>query len=204
MKKFITFEGGEGAGKTTLLNNLKNYLDEKQIEYIAVREPGGTQECEKIREFVLTSKDISPVSQFLLFSASRSILVDKVISPALNQNKLVLCDRYFDSSRVYQGFCSNINDEDILYITNFATSGLIPEITFYLDIDPIVAFKRKQKIDENDVFETKNLEFHNKVREGFLRLARKESNRFVVLDATKSQQEILDNVVDILKKRGVI
>lgn len=204
MEKFITFEGGEGAGKSTLLNGLKEYLDKNKIDYIATREPGGTIECEKIREFVLTSKGLSAKSQFLLFTASRSILVDKVIRPALKQNKLVLCDRYFDSSRVYQGYCSGVNDEDIYIVTNFATDKLIPSITFYLDIDPIVAFRRKQKIDTNDVFETKNMEFHNNVRQGFLQLANKEPNRFVVIDATKSQQEVLNIVINILKEKGII
>lgn len=204
MEKFITFEGGEGAGKSTLLNLLKDYLDKNNIDYVATREPGGTDECEKIREFVLKSKGISPLSQFLLFSASRSILVDKVIAPSLKQGKIVLCDRYFDSSRVYQGYCDELNDNDICCITNFATNGLIPYITFYLDIDPEVAFKRKQQIDKTDVFETKNLDFHNKVRQGFLNLAKQEPNRFVVIDATKSQQEILDIVINVLKEKGVL
>ena len=204
MEKFITFEGGEGAGKSTLLNLLKDYLDKNNIDYITTREPGGTEECEKIRELVLTSKGISPLSQFLLFSASRSILVDKVIRPSLKQGKIVLCDRYFDSSRVYQGYCNGLKDKDIYDITNFATSGLIPSITFYLDIDPIIAFKRKQQIDTNDVFETKNLDFHNEVRQGFLNIAKQEPNRFVVIDATKSQQEIVNIVIDVLKEKGVL
>lgn len=204
MEKFITFEGGEGAGKSTLLNNLKQYLEDNNIDYIATREPGGTIECEKIREFVLTSKNISPLSQFLLFSASRSILVDKVIRPSLSQGKLVLCDRYFDSSRVYQGYCQGLKDDDIIKVTNFATNNIIPSITFYLDIDPVVAFKRKQQIDSTDVFETKDLEFHNKVRQGFLNLAKQEPSRFVVIDATKSQQEILNIVIKVLKERDIL
>ena len=203
MNKFVTFEGGEGAGKSTLVNNLRNYLKQNKIDFVVTREPGGLPICEKIRDLVLTSP-VDTKSQLLLFSTSRSILVNNLIKPSLEDGKIVLCDRFYDSSRVYQGYCGGISDEDVMKITQFATQGLEPEITFYLDIDPIVAFKRKQTIDENDVFETKNIEFHQKVRQGFLELAKKEKDRIVVLDATQPSNKLLDIVIKKLKEKGII
>lgn len=204
MNRLVSFEGGEGCGKTTLMNNLKEYLDKNNIDYISTREPGGIEENEKIREILKTTENLSPITQILLFSASRSNLVDKVVIPNVESGKLVLMDRYFDSTRIYQGYCYDISDEIIMNITNLAIKEMVPEITFFLDIDPVVAFKRKGGPDNKDVIENIGIEYHQKVRKGFLRLAEKEPNRFVVIDATLSPEEVLNIVVKNLKERKII
>lgn len=203
MNKFITFEGGEGAGKTTLINNLKQYFVNNNIPFVATREPGGIKECEEIRNIIKNTPNLSAKTQLLLFSASRSNLVEKIIVPSLNQGNVVICDRFYDSSRVYQGYCGQIQDELIMQITNFATGGIVPQLTFYLDIDPVVAFKRKGGPDKGDVIENAGIEFHKKVRQGFLNLAKTE-DRFVVVDATKSEQEVLNIVINKLKQNNII
>lgn len=204
MKRLVSFEGGEGCGKTTLMNNLKAYLEKNGIDFISTREPGGIEENEKIREILKTTENLSPITQILLFSASRSNLVDKVVIPNVESGKLVLMDRYFDSTRIYQGYCYDISDETIMNITNLAIKGMVPEITFFLDIDPVIAFRRKGGPDNKDVIENIGIEYHQKVREGFLRLAKKEPNRFVVIDATLSPEEVLNIVVKNLKERKII
>ena len=204
MNKFITFEGGEGCGKTTLINNLKNYLIKNNINFVCTREPGGLDVCENIRNILKTTPNLSAKTQLLLFSASRSHLVENVIKPSLDDGKLVLCDRFYDSSRIYQGYCSNISDEQVMFITNFATSNLNPAITFYLDIDPKIAFLRKGGPDKGDVIENAGLEFHNNVRNGFINLAKKEKDRFVVIDATLPEMQVLDKVVTVLKEKEII
>lgn len=206
MNKFITFEGGEGCGKTTLINNLSNYLNEKGIEHILTREPGGLPLCEEIRKILKYFKngEIDSRTELLLFSASRATLTSQVIKPALEQNKVVLCDRYFDSTRIYQGYCSGISDEDIMKITDYAVQGLRPTLTFFLNIDPIVAFKRKNGPDSGDRFENLSLNFHQQVREGFLKLAEKESERFKVIDASKPALEVFEDVKKILEEEKVI
>ena len=204
MNKFITFEGGEGCGKTTLIENLKRYLTENGIDFVATREPGGLKVCEEIRNIVKYSTEpISKRAELLLFSASRAELVQNYILPNLESGKLVICDRFFDSTRVYQGFANGISDKDVMSVTNFATNGLIPHITFYLDIDPEIAFKRKGGRDSGDRIEARDSEYHSMVREGYKKIAREEK-RFVVLDATKTREELLQEVVDRLKLEGLI
>ena len=202
MGKFITFEGGEGSGKSTLLENLKAYLDKHNIEYVFTREPGGLKICEEIRQILKYSTEkIGDRAELLLFSASRAELVKQFIKPNLESGKIVLCDRFFDSSRVYQGYANNIDDSEVMKITNFATGGLVPDITFLLDIDPEVAFKRKGGRDSGDRIEAKSLEYHNLVREGYKKIA--TDSRFVVLDATLPADEILNLVVEKLKKENI-
>ena len=204
MGKFITFEGGEGSGKSTLLQNLRNYLDTHNVDYVITREPGGLKLCEDIRNILKYSTEkIGLRTELLLFSASRAQLVVDFIKPNLDAGKLVLCDRFFDSTRVYQGYAANVDDEEVMKITNFATAGLVPDLTFYLDIDPEVAFKRKGGQDKGDRIEERDLSFHYLVRDGYRKIASKEK-RFVVLDATKSPQEIVDEVIEKLRTENII
>ena len=139
----------------------------------------------------------------MLFSASRAQLVNNFIKPKLAEGQIVICDRFYDSSRVYQGYANGISDDVVMQITNFATGGLVPQVTFYLDIDPQVAFERKGGRDKGDRIEAKDLDYHNKVRSGYLEIAQKE-NRFVVLDATKTEQELLNIVVQKLKEEKIL
>ncbi|MBR4124136.1 MAG: dTMP kinase [Clostridia bacterium] len=204
MGKFVTFEGGEGSGKSTLIQNLRNYLDEHKVDYVITREPGGLKLCEDIRNILKYSTEkIGLRAELLLFSASRAQLVDDFIRPNLDAGKLVLCDRFFDSTRVYQGYAANVDDAEVMKITNFATAGLVPDLTFYLDIDPMVAFKRKGGQDKGDRIEERDLSFHYLVRDGYRAIAAKEK-RFVVLDATKSPQEIVDQVIEKLRTENII
>ena len=204
MNKLVTFEGCEGAGKSTLIKNLCEYFDKDKVDYVTVREPGGLKLCEKIREIVKYSNEpISKNAELLLFSARRAELFANIKKPMLDEGKLVICDRYYDSSRVYQGYASGINDKTVMQITNFATDGLVPQVTFVLDIDPQVSFLRKGGRDKGDRIEAKDLSYHQMIRKGYLQLAKKE-RRFVVLDATKSEQELLDLVVEKLKEEKII
>lgn len=204
MGKFITFEGGEGSGKSTLLENLKSYFDYNNIDYVFTREPGGLKLCEDIRQILKYSTEkMSTQTELLLFSASRAELVKQFIKPKLEEGKIVLCDRFYDSSRVYQGYANNLDDSEVMAITNFATGGLVPDITFFLDIDPEVAFKRKGGRDSGDRIEAKSLEYHNKVREGYKKFASAEK-RFVVIDATLSPSKVLNKVLDTLIKENII
>ncbi len=204
MGKFITFEGGEGCGKTTLIENLKKYLAENNVDFVSAREPGGLKLCEEIRNIVKYSTEpISLRAELLLFSASRAELVKNFIIPNLNSGKVVICDRFFDSTRVYQGYANGLSDDDVMSITNFATGGLVPDITFYLDLDPIVAFERKGGRDAGDRIEERSLEYHNMVRKGYKKIASAEK-RFVVLDATRSREQLLSDVVNKLKAEGII
>lgn len=204
MNKFITFEGGEGAGKSTLIKNLCEYLDNNKVSYLKVREPGGLPVCEKIREIVKYSEEpISKNAELLLFSASRAQLVHDFIKPKLAEGYVIVCDRFYDSSRVYQGYANGIDDDVVMQITHFATGGLVPQVTFFLDIDPQVAFDRKGGRDKGDRIEAKNLDYHNKVRAGYLSIAKKE-DRFVVLDATLPEQALVDIVVKKLKEEKII
>ena len=129
--------------------------------------------------------------------------VQNFILPNLAMGKIVLCDRFFDSSRVYQGYAKNIDDGEIMAVTNFATSGLKPDKTFLLDIDPVVAFKRKGGQEVGDRIEQQSIEYHQKVRQGYLKIAKKD-DRFVVLDATKPLTELLSEIVESLKKESII
>ncbi len=204
MGKLVTIEGGEGAGKTTLIENLKKYFVENNIDFVATREPGGSKVCENIRNILKYSDEkISERAEILLFSASRAQLVDEFIKPKLAEGKIVVCDRFFDSTRVYQGFAGNFDDKEIMDITNFATNGLLPDITFYLDIDPVVAFKRKGGQDKGDRIEERDMSYHQKVRQGFLELVKRE-DRIVKLDATLSEEELLCLVVSKLKQEKII
>ena len=204
MGKFVIFEGGEGSGKSTLIQNLKNYLDAHKVDYVITREPGGLKLCEDIRNILKYSTEkIGLRAELLLFSASRAQLVDDFIKPNLDAGKLVLCDRFYDSTRVYQGYAANVDDDEVMKITNFATAGLVPDLTFYLDIDPEVAFKRKGGQDKGDRIEERDLSFHYMVRDGYRTIAAKEK-RFVVLDATKSPQEIVDQVIEKLRTENII
>ena len=200
--KFITLEGGEGAGKSTQAQIICEMLRNKKIDYIKTREPGGTTISEKIRGIVLDSKNgnMSLDTEILLFSASRSQLIDEVILPSLNEGKIVICDRYVDSSIVYQGLANENGNMEKVKKANFhAFDSCMPDLTLYFDIDPIDAFKRKNGADENDRIEMKGLEYHKKVRQGFLTLAELYPERIKVIDASKTIDEVTEQIFDNLK-----
>ena len=189
---FITFEGGEGSGKTTLIDALHNELTSKGLSVIKTREPGSTPLGEKIREILLHQKyevPMTPQTELCLFLASRAQHIKEVILPALNNNQIVLCDRFNDSTRVYQGIARGLGLEEVTDFCNFISQNLTPDLTFYLDIDPEIGTKRAKVKNTFDRIESEKIAFHQKIRDAFLALAQKEK-RFCVLDASLSIEEV--------------
>lgn len=201
----ISFEGGEGCGKSTQIKLFKQFLETLKLDYISAREPGGTVLGEEIRNLLLHSKgNISPQTEFLLFSASRSKLIEDIVKPALEEGKIVVLDRYFDSSYAYQGYAGNLAVPDLKQITNFAINGAVPDLTILLDLSYEEGVKRKSKdanLKDFDRIERKGKSFHDNVRKGYLLLAEENVDRISVLDASKSQNEIAQNIQQIFLKK---
>ncbi|MCG8344549.1 MAG: dTMP kinase [Chlorobiales bacterium] len=200
----ITFEGIDGAGKSTQVKKLKKHLTEKGHEVLTLREPGGTIVAEKIRDLLLESKhEITPVGELLLFSASRAELVQNVIMPELERNKVVILDRFYDSTTAYQGYGRGLDLQVLERINSISSFGLEPDLTFFLDISPEDALIRKFSeksiplaFEENELdrMESSGLAFYQKVRNGYLKLA--ESNkRFVLLNASEKPHDIHSQIV---------
>ena len=190
----ITFEGGEGCGKSTHANLLKTYLEEKSFKVLLLREPGGTETGEKLRKILLEGKTkISSITELFLFLASRRELIRQVIEPALENNKIVICDRFADSTVAYQGYGRGIDIGLISKLNNLVVGEeAIPDITFILDIDKHLGFKLEGK----DRIETEDSSFHEKVRKGYLDIAGKNPERVKII---KVAGEIADIQSEIRK-----
>ena len=207
----ITFEGIDGAGKTTQINKLVTYLTSQNREVLTLREPGGTEVAEKIRTILLESRqDISPIGELLLFSASRTELVQQVIVPALAIGKTVILDRFFDSTTAYQGYGRGIDLTLLQSIIDISTCGTVPDITFYLDIEPQEALHRKFaktsipltfENDELDRMERSGLEFFQNVRRGYLDLISCNKDRFVCINALLPEATIQRQNITVLEER---
>lgn len=198
MVAFITFEGPEGSGKTTVLNQINKLLSEN-YNVISTREPGGVSTGEEIRNILLDGENIDIRTEALLFAASRrEHLVEKVI-PALKNNKVVLCDRYIDSSLAYQGHARGIGIEEVKKINEFAINGLYPDLTIYLDIDAEVGRERilKNQRSQNRL-DKETLTFHQKVIEGYKTLIKTNPERFKVVDATQSIESVISDTYEII------
>lgn len=194
---FITFEGPEGSGKTTQMELLSGYLEEKGYSVLATREPGGTSIGEQIRAILLDPQntEMLPASEALLFSAARAQIVNQVICPHLEQGGVVLCDRYADSTLAYQGYGHGLDLDMLHTITALATEGLKPDLTIYLDIDVEEGLQRKLAAHEAGNPEWNRLDrqetaFHRRVREGYLQMAAREPDRWLVIDAIQSLETI--------------
>ena len=201
----ISFEGPEGAGKSSILEAILPLLEEKGIPYITTREPGGVDIAEKIRQVILdpdhTSMDAK--TELLLYIASRrQHLVERVL-PALAAGKVVLMDRFIDSSVAYQGYGRGLSVEDIEWLNQFATDGLKPDLTLYFDLDVEEGLARIARNQEREVnrLDLEGLELRHKVRKGYLALAEKEPERIVKIDASQSFETVLADVLTILEKR---
>ncbi|AUW63726.1 MULTISPECIES: dTMP kinase [Staphylococcus] len=198
MAAFITFEGPEGSGKTTVLNQINKLLSEN-YNVISTREPGGVSTGEEIRNILLDGENIDIRTEALLFAASRrEHLVEKVI-PALKNNKVVLCDRYIDSSLAYQGHARGIGIEEVKKINEFAINGLYPDLTIYLDIDAEVGRERilKNQRSQNRL-DKETLTFHQKVIEGYKTLIKTNPERFKVVDATQNIESVVSDTYEII------
>ena len=212
MSLFITFEGGEGSGKTTQIRLLHAYLRDQGHQVLLTREPGGTAIGDQIRQVLLSSENISmvPEAETLLFSASRAQLVREVIRPALAAGFIVISDRYADSTLAYQGYGLGLDLPTLLTITRFAIGDLWPDLTIYLDLEVEEGLRRKriaaQATGEWNRLDQKALAYHRRVREGYHALARREPERWLVLDATRPvealQADIRQAVNILLKERG--
>lgn len=193
---FITFEGCEGAGKSTLILRVFDALVKRGLDVIKTREPGGSIVGQQIRKLLLESKSLSPRTEVLLFLADRAEHVHSVIKPALEMDKVILCDRYTDSTLAYQGAA---RDLDVTDLCSFAAYDLEPHLTLYLDIDPQLGLSRIQR--KKDRMETEGSHFHHKVREGFLSLAKKHPKRIATLDASLSQEEVFKLAMEVVNQK---
>ena len=203
MNKFISFEGIDGCGKTTQINLISKYLIDKDINNAIVREPGNTRISESIREILLdNNNNISKITETLLFLSARSHLVNEVIKPEMNE-KIILCDRYLDSTTAYQGYGNEFNIDAIDEMNKFATDKLFPDLTIIFDIDPKTSFKRINK-RSLDRMETKGLEYFEKVRNGYLQIADLNQDRCKVIDCNRKEIMSIFNEVKELFKLYII
>lgn len=211
---FITFEGGEGSGKTTQINKLAQSLTDKKFKVLTTREPGGTPEGEKIRELLVRRDggNWTPMAECLLLFAARHMHAEKIIKPALERGKIVISDRFTDSTRAYQGYGHGYSLESIEKINTMVMNGFKPDLTFVLDINSEQGIARSQRriaaaaLDPEDQtaedrFEKLENEFHERANKGFVDLARKEPQRFVVIDATQSIEAMAAEILDIVLKK---
>ena len=198
---FITFEGGDGSGKSTQVNLLKEYLDNLNFETIKTREPGGTPSAEILRDLLTTGEveKWTPMSEALLMWASRYEHLIQVIEPALNSGKNVICDRFYDSTYAYQGVAHNLGIDKMEKLKKIIIGDIEPDVTFVLDIDPKVGLKRSlDRPNQENRFESYNIDFHNKIRSAFLEIAKKNKNRCVVVDASLNEQEINNLIITVI------
>jgi dTMP kinase len=207
---FITFEGGEGAGKTTLIDKIAEILFARRFSVIKTREPGGTFLGEEIRNLVLNHRaegGISPFAELCLFLASRAEHIKQVILPALKGGKIVLCDRFNDSTIAYQGYARNLGMQEVESFCSFISQNLKPDLTLYLDIDPLLGLKRVKKEPLRaskgglDRIESEHLSFHQKIREGFHLIAKKEPERFFMIDSSQPKDKVLEFSIELIAKK---
>ena len=204
--KFVTFEGCEGVGKSRQIKFLERYLIENNIEYYLTREPGGTEVSEQIRGVILDGKNVSMTDECeaLLYAAARIQLLKQEIEPRLARGELVLCDRYVDSSLAYQGYARGLGVDFIESINSYAIKNFTPDYTVFLNLRPEEAFRRKGGVDKTDRLELSGIDFHNKVYGGYLDLAKKNPDRFIVIDASGEKEQTHQKIINALKEKGVI
>ncbi len=204
--KFITFEGCEGVGKSRQIKLLEEYLQKNNIDYYLTREPGGTIVSEQIRNVILDGKNVSMTDECeaLLYAAARVQLLKENIKPRLDNGQLVFCDRYIDSSLAYQGYARGLGVDFVEKINDYAIKNFMPDYTIFLNLTPELAFKRKGGVDKTDRLELSGMEFHQKVYGGYLELAKKYSDRFIVIDASGEKEQTQAKIIAALKEKGVI
>ena len=194
---FITFEGADGCGKTTQINLLKDYLENKNYETITTLEPGGSDIGKKLRQILLHHDGfVSPRAEMFMYLADRAQHIDTVIKNNVEKNKIVLCDRHTDSTVAYQGYGRGEDIEQINLLNEIATAGYKPDLTFVFDVDSEIAQKRVGNV--KDRLESEGLEFHRKIRQGYLELAKKYPNRIKVINSNKTIEEVFEQVKKII------
>lgn len=206
---FITFEGGEGCGKTTHIEHMVARLRGQGRTVTLAREPGGTDIGERIRHILQYSKaslSMTPETELLLFCASRAQLVREVIRPAVNRGDIVVCDRFLDSTTVYQGVARKLDPKAVARMNAFAVDDCLPDLTLLIDLDPRIGLERVRGRELFDRMENQAIEFYERVRRGYLELAKREPKRVKVIDGSQSieavGEQIWQRVCDVLRRSG--
>lgn len=202
---FITFEGPDGSGKSTIIQKVYDYLIENNYDVIKTREPGGSPIAEKIRNLILDTEntEMGYRTEALLYAASRAQHVEETILPALNENKIVLCDRFLISSLAYQGVGRDLGIENVRKINEFAINGVFPDFVLFFDVDPITTLKRKSSLDTADRLEKEGNNFHERVYNGYKEILNSEKN-IEIIDATQSLEDVFNQCIKVLKRRNVL
>lgn len=202
---FITFEGGEGSGKTTCINHVVETLKSEGKEVVLTREPGGTPISEEIRNVILDKKntDMDPRTEALLYAAARRQHIIQKILPSLKEGKIVISDRFLDSSLAYQGVARGLGIDEIYQVNQYATEGLEPDITFFFDIEPEEGLRRIAANSGREVnrLDVEKLSFHQNVRKAFLELAKRYPNRIVIIDASQDKDGVYNSVMKEIKAK---
>jgi dTMP kinase len=198
---FVTFEGPEGAGKSTAIRSLATSLEQAGHSVLVTREPGAGSFGKKIRALLLEQGDVVPEAELLLFLSDRANHVETIIRPALANGTIILCDRHADSSVAYQGYGRGVDIDFLKRGNSFATKGLKPNLTLLFDLDPVIGLQRIRKGRDNNRLDREPLEFHQKVRAGFLDLAAQEPARWVILDATKAPDALCADALAEIQER---
>lgn len=202
---FVTFEGPEGAGKTTVLEKIVEQLQQQEFDVLKTREPGGVDIAEKIRDIILNPAHtkMNERTEALLYAAARSQHFYEVVEPAIQKGKLVLCDRFIDSSLAYQGYARGIGMDEVLTINEFAIGKRFPDLTILFDVEPAIGLARIHAHSEREVnrLDVESLSFHEKVREGYHEAVKRYPNRIKIVDASNSIEDVTKEVWDILISR---
>ncbi len=201
--RFITLEGGEGTGKSTLIQGLRAALENRGLDVIVTREPGGTPLAERVRSLALSPPDDlswSPLAHALLMNTSREDHLTKLIRPALAKGSWILCDRFADSSRAYQSI-DGVDSETLLKIEQIVVGETRPDLTIILDAAPEALASRREARGVSDVFEARNMDFHNQIRAAFLAIAEAEPDRCAIIDALQSPPAVLAQAIDLIDER---
>ncbi|MDD3149806.1 MAG: dTMP kinase [Candidatus Gastranaerophilales bacterium] len=197
---FITFEGADGCGKSTQAQKISEYLQENNIEYVLTRDPGGTALGAKLRNILLHHDGmVSSTCETLLYLADRAQHIEEKILPALNEGKIVLCDRHIDSTVAYQGYARGLDIDNINFLNKLATQNRLPDLTLLFDVETDVAMKRVG--ETKDRLESEGIEFHRKVRNGYLELAEKYPERIKIINANNSIDQVFEDAIKIIKNK---
>ena len=201
--RFITIEGCEGSGKTSIIKLICEEFKKRGIDFLSTREPGGSKISEQIRNVILNVNNtkMDYMTEALLYAASRRQHLEEIVKPALNEGKVVICDRYLDSSLAYQGYARGLGIEEVYNINMYATSGFLPDLTIYIDI-PVEVGLGRIKENNRDVnrLDLEKVAFHNKVREGYLKIASMYPDRIKVIDGNATLEEVFERVKEVLFK----
>ena len=203
MSLFVTLEGPEGGGKSTQAKRLAEHLESLGHDLLFTREPGGTEIGDQIRRVIMSleNKSMSPEAEFLLFSASRAQVVRELIRPHLERGGVVVCDRFYDSSLAYQGYGHELDLELLRTITGFVTGGLTPDLTILLDLSSELGLERRKQDGRWNRLDDYDLDFHERVREGYLKLIEAEPDRWFRIDAAQAEDEIQDQIRSVVADR---